>query len=87
MNFTVIWLPLAQNELAQVWLDATDRNAVTAASNRIDQRLAADPVSEGESRSADERITFDPPLRVVFRVAAATRDVFVLSVGRSGRRP
>jgi len=68
MNFTVVWLPLAQNELATMWVKAADRTAVTEASYRIDRRLHVDPLDEGESREGLERITFDSPLRVFFRV-------------------
>ena len=85
MNFTVTWLPQALTELADAWTTAPDRNAVTAASYRIDHRLAADPPNEGESRGGIERITFDPPLRVLFRVFEADRTVEVYSVGLFGR--
>ena len=86
MNFAVIWLPAALNQLADLWTAAPDRAAVTAASYRLDERLAADPLTEGESRDGGDRIAFERPLRVIFRVSEATREVHVVSVGRATRR-
>jgi len=85
MNYTVIWLYSAQEMLAEVWTNATDQNAVTAASHRIDRLLADDPLDVGESRHTNHRLAFDPPLQVMFRVFAADRRVEVVSVDRSGR--
>jgi hypothetical protein len=39
-----------------VWLDAPDRNAVTAAANEVDRLLATDPAGQGESRAACIRV-------------------------------
>lgn len=86
MNFTVIWRPQALGELADAWNATTDRNAVTAASNRIDRLLADDPLTAGESRDGDERIVFEEPLGAWFRVDRNARMVFVLTVGMHGRR-
>lgn len=85
MNYTVTWLPQALTMLADTWAAATDRNAVTAASYRIDQRLADDPLDVGESRHENYRLGFEPPLQVFFRVFAGLRRVEVVSVGRYGR--
>ena len=68
-----------------MWTAARDRDAVTAASYRIDQRLAADPLDCGESREGDERLVFEPPLQVLFRVVAGDRRVEVISVGPADR--
>ncbi len=86
MSFTVAWMPLALDELAAIWTAAADQNAVTGASHRIDQRLAIDPLNEGESRDGTERIAFEPPLRILIRVYAAERTVEVFSVGSYSRR-
>lgn len=87
MNFTVLWRPSALGELADIWNNATDRDAVTRASYRLDQRLAADPLNEGESRDGDERITFEPPLQILFRVNPADRSVHVTAAGVFGSPP
>ena len=86
MNYVVEWMPPALNQLAAVWMDAADRSAVTAASHRIDARLADDPVNEGESRPGNQRITFEAPLRVLFRVFEAERKVEVIAVGAFAKR-
>ena len=86
MTFTVIWLPDALNRLADVWTTYPNRAAVTAAADRIDARLAADPLAEGESRDEEDRVTFDPPLRVLVRVNVAAREVYVTELGVFGRR-
>lgn len=86
MNFTVTWLPLANNDLAEIWMRAPDRNAVTFACDRVDQRLAVDPLNEGESRFGSIRITFELPLRVVFDVWENSREVFVISLGLVEKR-
>lgn len=81
MNFTVIWRPKALAELAELWAESLDRSGMTAASHRIDLALQADPTAVGEGRGGDDRLLFDPPLAVYYRVAAPARMVFVLSVG------
>ncbi len=85
MNYTVIWLFGAQEMLAAVWTAAADRNEVAEASFRIDRMLAVDPLDFGESRDANRRLAFDPPLQVMFRVFAGDKRVEVVSVGAFGR--
>ncbi len=58
MNFTVIWRRQALAELAAIWNSAANRNAVTAASDRIDRLLELDPMNAGESRDGSDRIVF-----------------------------
>ena len=45
--------------------------------------LQSDPTSAGEGRGGDDRLVFDSPLAVWFRVDASARMAFVLSVGPS----
>ncbi|HEY1191535.1 MAG TPA: hypothetical protein VGE74_28140 [Gemmata sp.] len=52
VNYTVTWTPHAEQELATVWVAATDRNAVTAATYQLDQEIAADPHGRGLSRGS-----------------------------------
>lgn len=80
MNYTVLMTPDAEQELADIWLQATDRDAVTRASNTIDRLLAIDPLNEGESRSRGRRILFVPPLGVIFAVREDDRCVDILNV-------
>jgi hypothetical protein len=78
MNYTVLWSPTAEQELADLWLQATDRDPVTRAAHAIDQRLQTDPENEGESRPGDRRVLFVPPLGVIFFVRPDDRCVDVL---------
>lgn len=39
MRYTVNWRSKAQDELARIWLRASNRRAVTDAANRIDRLL------------------------------------------------
>lgn len=39
-RYTVVWVKSAQDELADLWLDAPDRNAIRVAVHAIDQELA-----------------------------------------------
>lgn len=66
--FEIQWLTSAEAELTQIWLASRDRYAVTQAASRLDAVLRVNPESVGESRDADERITFSEPLGVHFRV-------------------
>ncbi len=42
MIYTVVWSPDAENDLADIWLRADDRSAITAAGNQIDLLLRHD---------------------------------------------
>jgi hypothetical protein len=68
MTYDVDWLPDAEQELAALWLQASDRQAITAAAHAIDQRLKLDPENEGESRPNGRRILHGKPLGIYFRV-------------------
>jgi hypothetical protein len=68
MNWTVLWLPRAENRLAELWTNATDRNAVREAADEIDRLLQHDPLNQGESRGGQLRFLFERPLAVYFTV-------------------
>jgi hypothetical protein len=80
--FHVHWIPSALNDLAEIWSRANDRQAVTEATQRIDDMLSRDPGSQGESRDEGRRILLESPLGVLFRVDATARTVSVLSAWR-----
>jgi hypothetical protein len=85
MSFAVDWLPDAERELTEIWLKASDRDAVTNAANWIDERLRLDPEHEGESRPENRRVLFARPLAVVFRVSPPDRSVVVSHVWQFGK--
>jgi hypothetical protein len=80
MNWAVDWTEEAKQALADIWLTAADRRAVTSASNRIDEALGRDPLGVGESRVGLVRILIDLPLGVYYEVDLARRDVSVFAV-------
>jgi hypothetical protein len=82
MRYTVVYKPSAEQELAQSWMAAPDRQAVTEAANRVDALLATDPLGCGESRSGATRVLFEPPLMVFYEVREEDRLVEVLKVRR-----
>jgi len=87
MSYTVRWVNSALADLTQLWLDAQDRASITAAVHAIDEALSRDPLNCGESREEDRRIFFVAPLAITFRVDSDRRQVIVLDVWRTDRRP
>ena len=83
MRYTVIWLPGAEQELADIWLAAVDRRIVTRTAHTIDLLLRHDPGMQGESREDDRRILIVLPLCVVFRVLEEDRRAEVVHVWNS----
>ncbi len=79
MPFTVVWLPAALQQLADIWNSATDRNAVTRAASRVDAILRIDPESKGVDFYGD-RLLVLPPLHIVYRVLPDDMQVEVLQV-------
>ena len=82
MRYTVTWLPSAQNELARLWMQAADPNAVSAACNRIDRLLAAAPSSVGTVRGNYRQLTL-APLEVVYSVSPPDYLVEVIYIAQS----
>jgi hypothetical protein len=87
--YTVRWTVGARNELTTIWLAATssDRAAVNAATDHLDELLSRNPLREGESRPDNRRITFAPPLGLVYSVDEEHRIVRVLHIWRIDKTP
>jgi plasmid stabilization system protein ParE len=83
MKYTVTWRKSAENDLAEIWLAAHDRQAVTDAANLIDTSLRRNPLVCGESRLGNTRVMFVPPLVVYFDVYELDRRVLVRAVWRT----
>jgi plasmid stabilization system protein ParE len=86
VKYSVIWLPDAEAEMAQIWLDAADRAAITAAANAIDATLQGDPLHSGESRYGNRRVLLVRPLGVGYVVYEEEQTVVVGRVWRFGIR-
>ena len=68
MTYTVVYTPDANDELADRWNHAADRNAISRASAEIDLALKYNPYATSESREGGYRVLFRPPLAVAFDV-------------------
>ena len=80
MRYTVTWDDEAEDELAAIWNNAADKDAVTAASNTIEYKLKYAPADQGESRDGVTRIYVEKPLVVVYEIREADRIVNVVSI-------
>jgi plasmid stabilization system protein ParE len=79
-RYTVVWVRSAQDDLANLWLNAPDRNAVTTATHAIDQALGENAPSKGSDLREGLRSLFVPPLRAIFTVREDDRIAEVLRV-------
>jgi len=82
MKYAVAWRPSALQDLADIWNRSANRDAVTTASNTIDDCLVRDPLTQGESREGTTRILFVEPLALYYDVDPANYQVTVLDVWR-----
>jgi plasmid stabilization system protein ParE len=80
MIYTVVWKPRQKRHLAELWLSAPDRAAVTSAADEIDRRLRKSPLDEGESREGSFRLLLVSPLGVKYRVLEEDRVVEIVRV-------
>jgi hypothetical protein len=79
-RFTVVWHDDAQNLLAEEWLNAPDRIAVTSATHAIDLELASDAQTKGILVEGDLRELIVSPLRVWFSISEPDRLVKIVHV-------
>jgi plasmid stabilization system protein ParE len=83
MNWQVIWLPDAEQELTDIWLTAPDRAAVTQAAHLINVQLEQDPENAGNPYTNGRRSYQVPPLGVIYRVLKDSQRVEVIHVWRT----
>jgi hypothetical protein len=63
VKFMIAWHAV-EDDLATVWLNAPDRQDVSAASDALDHLLRTDPLKAGEARDGNTRILIVDPLAV-----------------------
>ena len=80
MNYTVVWLPVALDELAEIWLLSPDRNAVTGAVAAIDTALGTAPQTAGTVLFDTVSEATRPPLGVEYEVSDPDRLVTISAV-------
>jgi hypothetical protein len=81
MKYTVVWVQAAEDRLAELYTQAPDKAALSAASNAIDRLLAHDSERKGRPLNGSRFLTV-PPLPVVFMVYPDDRLVVVREVHR-----
>jgi hypothetical protein len=79
--YTVVWLPDPLDRLAEIWMQAADRQAVRAAADRIDQRLRVDPDHQGVQLRGKWYL-IERPLAIQYVVRPDDRLVEVVQVRR-----
>ncbi len=81
MPYTVTWDPDALRELADIWNNAPDRQAVADAADEIDRALRTAPLRVGEAAGRVRRFRYEP-LEVLYEVSEDDREARVLWVTR-----
>jgi plasmid stabilization system protein ParE len=81
-RYTVVWSGDALNELAELWISARDRNAVSMAAHAIDVELSRDATTKGVEVAEGLRVFFSPPLRIFYTIDEGDRLVEVVRVRR-----
>ena len=81
MKFTVILIPDAVDDLATAWLASADRPAVTVAAFQLEEKLAINPLTAGESRASSvNRVDYVHPLGFTFDVVVDDATVYVTAI-------
>lgn len=80
MKYEVEWKSSAEAELTRIWLGSRLRTGVREAADSLDRHLEQHPLEVGESRAGSQRIAFEAPLAIYFRVNEANRKFEVLNV-------
>jgi hypothetical protein len=79
MKYTVVNAPVADHQLANIWLTAKDRQGVDD-SFRIESALKHDAHLQGREHPSGWRVIALPPLVVSFSISEDDRLVKILSV-------
>ncbi|QDU26497.1 hypothetical protein ETAA8_15750 [Anatilimnocola aggregata] len=80
MKWQVHWSTRAESELAAIWLNAAEREAITVASAKIEKQLQINAAEAGESRMEDVRVLCCLPLIVWLVVFPKSRAAMVIHV-------
>ena len=86
MKFSVVWQPDAEAQLARLWERSSNRAAFASAAIHIEQVLRSNPDRAGVDRYDGDRVMFEAPLGVVFRLTLEDRLEQVLRVWDITRR-
>jgi hypothetical protein len=78
--YSVEWLPEVLDDLADIWMRAADRHAVTVAQATIDRLLAQSPETMGHLLAEDLWRINVPPLWVTYTIDDVAHRIQVDSV-------
>ena len=81
-RFAVVWWDDALHDLARLWMDSSDRDAINAATMSIDTELSRSPSSKGCEVSEGLRRVDVAPLRAYFVINHDDRRVEIMGVRR-----
>ncbi len=81
MKYTVVTTSTADDQLARLWMQAPDRQAVSDAFNRIESLLKHDAHLQGRRHPNGWRVLTESPIVISFEVSEDDRLARVLSVG------
>jgi len=79
MKWTVVWLPSALDDLADIWRRSTRRSLISSASDEIDEILKRDPETQGIIQR-NKRVLHIRPLSVSFEIIPDDRLVRIVQV-------
>jgi hypothetical protein len=80
MKYTVTFTAFAEYQLADIWLRARNRQAVTQAADYLDTLLRTDADQVGRLRSDGRRAVVKHPIGYTFEVSVADCRVTVVSI-------
>jgi hypothetical protein len=80
IRYTVLWREEVQDDLAQLWLNSSNRQQLTAAADRIDSELLIDAHLKGEVLQGGLKSITCAPLVARFRIDEGDRKVFVEAI-------
>lgn len=80
MKYTVVTTPVADHQLAEIWMSAADRQLVANTFDRIETMLKCDAHLQGRFHPDGWRVLSLPPLAVTFRVSEEDRLAKILAV-------
>jgi plasmid stabilization system protein ParE len=80
MKFTLTWSDVALRQVAELWLSAVDRAAVTSATDRIDKLLTSDPQLHSAPLREGLHKIIVPPMVALFEIREGDRVVEIACI-------
>ena len=79
-RYTVVWKADALDDLADIWLNSTERDRIVSVAESIDLELTVDPRWKSEELSEGLLALVLPPLRILFAINEDDRQVQVYRI-------